>query len=561
MKNATLLYSSTHGMLSLFSSFLSSTSFQYAPPSTISSASTQYSSARLSESFHSSAPSQFPQSSLFPSTKEAAHPQQASAPLSLPSRIPPPSTPSPLALMSSSLEQTIRQKTTDTFFFTTPHQWVTKPDSINLVGGLVKHYNEVIVTMMKDLRDAQRNVRHVPTLQKADADQLAARHNRARSFIRDCLLRTSGILHEEILLPQTTQEAFWLERDLRLELEQLLLYEEELAELRKPSNNAHTVAKLVIVKQPFPKPIKKSTTVTGADSEHEDPTVVRLMTGAKVCFKPESNVIAEVISEDPRRGEEKFKAGDRPLNEEGFATFSDLQFERPTRLNMANLYFSVNVRFIGDEIHPPHVRVIRSDPSAPFVVITNESQWGDSEGILMAQKIFGSQSSKVNWPNLANHIQLHFIRSTRQDLIKPERPLSQNDLNYLARTLFDNRREITKEEFNKFWDWFGLACRRIRHQLPFHTLWMKGLVFGFISRPEAEILLKNEDPGTFLIRFSVTSPGKLVLSYVKYDRQKHKEISHFLLAGGPREAPKHLQHMLEKKIVRVLFPEMKYAFC
>ena len=146
-------------------------------------------------------------------------------------------------------------------------------------------------------------------------------------------------------------------------------------------------------------------------------------------------------------------------------------------------------------------------------------------------------------------IQTHFLRSTRQDVTKPERPLSLSDLNFLAKWRFGDKTTITKAAYDDFWSWFGLACRRIRHQLPFHSLWMKGLILGLISREDAEQLLRPERVGTFVIRFSETNPGKIVLSYVKEEGR----VSHFLLAYGPREAPKHLQNILEKKIVRKFF--------
>lgn len=416
------------------------------------------------------------------------------------------------------------------------------------MNEITKYFNDVIKPFMVQLRMKQKQTQVVPEISKVDHGQLTDMHSIARSYLQECLTKCNALLQKSILLPGTIQEALSLERDIRLEKMQLDLYVLELEKLKTRSPDAHCVAKLVIAKQPFPKPIKKKTPVSGADGEREEPTLVKLLTGSKVCYIPESKVTAEVIAEDSKKGEDAFWAGERAL-EDGYATFFDLRFDKPTRLNIAHLFFSVRLRFMADEKLGTSLQ-IRSDPSAPFIVITNESQWGDSEGLLMKIKVFGDQN-EVPWEYLCNHIQYHFIRSTRQDSVKPDRPLSLFDLNYLARRSFNDKRMITKDDYDQFWNWFGLVCRRIRHQLPFHSLWMKGLVWGFISRKDSERVMESEPPGTFLIRFSESNPGKIVVSYVKWGPLS--EIGHFLLACGPREAPKHLQQILEKKTVRLFF--------
>ena len=382
-------------------------------------------------------------------------------------------------------------------------------------------------------------------------------HEKAKHDIKHCLNECSKLLRTSLLPPATIHEAVCLERDLKLELKQLELYEEELEKLKKRSPEAHCLAYLAIAKQPFPKPIKKGTTVSGADGEHEEPTLVRLLTASKVCYSAESKVIGEVVSEDSKKGEEVFVAGEKELDEEGYATFYDLKFAKPTRLNVAHLYFHVQIRFLtGDDHYGGASMTLRSPPSSPFVVITNESQWGDSEGMLMRLKAFYQET--ISWQYMANLIQTHFLRSTRQDVTKPERPLSLSDLNFLAKWRFENKTTITKEAYEDFWGWFGLACRRIRHQLPFHSLWMKGLILGLISRQDAERLLAGEAVGTFVIRFSETNPGKIVLSYVKNEESMGGKVAHLLLAYGPREAPKHLQNILEKKIVFFFFFDIPF---
>jgi len=422
-----------------------------------------------------------------------------------------------------------------------------------VLSDLFLQYNESIKPYMTNLRKTQKQTPITPKLSKADQETLEGMHKTARHDITNCLRETSNLLRSFILLPVTIQEAVCLERDLRLELKQLDLYQEELEKMKKKAADMHCLACLVIAKQPFPKPIKKGTTVSGADGEHEEPTLVRLITASKVCYTAETKVTAEVVSEDNKKGEEIFVAGERVLDEEGYATFYDLKFAKPTRLNVAHLYFNLRVRFLSEDKYGSTSLNLRSPPSAPFVVITNESQWGDSEGMLMRIKAFGdaedNTTDSIPWPYMANLIQTHFLRSTRQDVTKPERPLSLSDLNFLAKWRFHDKTSIAKEAYDEFWSWFGLACRRIRHQLPFHSLWMKGLILGLISREDAEQLLSGERVGTFVIRFSETNPGKIVLSYVKPAEggAAGVKISHFLLAYGPREAPKHLQNILEKK--------------
>jgi hypothetical protein len=433
-------------------------------------------------------------------------------------------------------------------FFTQPHKWKLTESGGRQLNDVTKYFNDVIRPFMSQLRSKQKQTQVIPEISKSDYAQLTEMHSLARSYLQECLTKCNALLHKSILLPGTIQEALSFERDIRLEKLQLELYVQELDKLKSRAIDAHCVAKLVIAKQPFPKPIKKKTPVSGADGEREEPTLVKLLTGSKVCYIPESKVTAEVIAEDSKKGDDAFWAGERPL-EEGYATFFDLRFDKPTRLNIAHLFFSVRLRFMADEKMGTSLQM-RSDPSSPFIVITNESQWGDSEGMLMKLRVFGDQS-EVQWEYLCNMIQYHFIRSTRQDSVKPDRPLSLCDLNYLARKAFHDKKMINKEDYDQFWNWFGLVCRRIRHQLPFHSLWMKGFVLGFISRKDSEKILECEAPGTFLIRFSESNHGKIVISYVKWTPQI--EIGHFLLACGPREAPKHLQQILEKKSVSLKF--------
>ena len=95
---------------------------------------------------------------------------------------------------------------------------------------------------------------------------------------------------------------------------------------------------------------------------------------------------------------------------------------------------------------------------------------------------------------------------------------------------------INQKEFSKFWDWIGVSLKKIRYQK--YLLWLfengyesnsplaRCLIFfsylpGFITGMEAEDQLKNETPGTFLIRLSERLDGEFVISYAHQSGVRH----------------------------------------
>lgn len=85
--------------------------------------------------------------------------------------------------------------------------------------------------------------------------------------------------------------------------------------------------------------------------------------------------------------------------------------------------------------------------------------------------------------------------------------------------------------FVRFWGWFGRIVHKIRHQKAFASLWLNGLIYGFLSKIQAEEILKGESAGTFLIRFSERVPGKQAIAYVKENRDTNQtEVRHYLIA-------------------------------
>jgi hypothetical protein len=98
---------------------------------------------------------------------------------------------------------------------------------------------------------------------------------------------------------------------------------------------------------------------------------------------------------------------------------------------------------------------------------------------------------------------------------RAQRPLSAADLAYFHEVKLDRKRVINQKDFERFWEWFGKVLHKIRHQRHLSMLWLKGLIYGFIAKEEAEELLKYEEPGTFLIRFSDRIAGQFAVAYVK----------------------------------------------
>jgi len=202
--------------------------------------------------------------------------------------------------------------------------------------------------------------------------------------------------------------------------------------------------------------------------------------------------------------------------EDGVANFNDLIFPFGTRKKFIHLRFKMDVQMGAVKA------TIESNMSEPVIVKTNESQWQESEGILLRHEAFGN-ALEVSWFRFANALQRRYLMATKQDRQKPVRPLSIQDLYYLyhikfsATTMPSHNTSITTKQFETFWAWFGPGLYRIRYQRHLSPMWVRGLICGFISRVEAEAILENASRGAFIIRFSEQCPGQFAIAYVPID--------------------------------------------
>ncbi len=89
---------------------------------------------------------------------------------------------------------------------------------------------------------------------------------------------------------------------------------------------------------------------------------------------------------------------------------------------------------------------------------------------------------------------------------------------------------VSQASFDSFWGWFGKNLQKLRYQRHVCSMWQSGLIYGFISRFQVNTLgliiraladvkrqvdeaLKNEEAGTFLIRFSERHAGLFAVGY------------------------------------------------
>uniref|UniRef100_A0A6B2KZR9 Signal transducer and activator of transcription n=1 Tax=Arcella intermedia TaxID=1963864 RepID=A0A6B2KZR9_9EUKA len=356
-------------------------------------------------------------------------------------------------------------------------------------------------------------------------NQLDQRQKRIRQEIEKSQSVLEQML-ETILLPVELHKLSVLKNDLLLELKQLELFEFELQQylqsnainlgsLQRIVSSQHRIgASLVITKHPFPKSVQQHKPL-------ESGITVKILTGANQSVWPCSPVKAE-ISYDQRTVSKKnstptqFKENNEKEMVDGSATFNDLVFPLGTRKKFIFVKFKVEVQM------GPIKTTIESPLSEPIIVKTNENQWQESEGLLLQYEAFGN-GQEVSWCRFANALQRRYIMATKQDRQNPVRPLSQQDLLYLYHAKFNphgvptQQTTITLKQFENFWQWFGAGLYRIRYQRHLCTLWVRGFICGFINRNEAENILENASPGTFILRFSEQCPGQFAIAYIPID--------------------------------------------
>ena len=298
--------------------------------------------------------------------------------------------------------------------------------------------------------------------------------------------------------------------------------------LKKSQNNP--LAFLVFRKQPFPAVFSKNKQIP------KDSLCVELLTCPSLSYKVCGPVKVELLIDvSSLRGKKPKKLVDNEvenLKEDLTSTFS-LKFNTGSRKQICHVKAKL-------EIQAGEVKgIVESMPSRATVLITNECQWEGSAGCLLKESIF-EKKEEVSWIRFLNFLQFYFVKWTKQDSLVPTRPLSSHDFDFFHQKYFASSNKIKKEQFDKFWDWFGKCLQVIRYQRHIGSLWQNGILNAFITKEEVNEALKNLNSGAFIIRFSERHSGQFAIAYVGADlplRVKHYLVKPTDTASAKKTLP------------------------
>lgn len=389
---------------------------------------------------------------------------------------------------------------------------------------------------LNKIRQFQKQVMVSPNKQSFDI--LDQQHRQMKEQIDTEVKSLQRLYTQVILQPSEIHRLLLLVQELKIQQTQLELFHQELHQLTQPHGPTRCIATLVVSQEPFPMVITKGKQLD------EDPVVVQLLCGANVEFQSFSQMKVAMVWENHQskaNNQKNIDCDTQTVDAFNRIAKWHLKFLNGTRKNSVTLRFGMQVQV--SQPSAPVTVTVESHSTRPFIVITNECQWEESEGTLLKKDAFGEQP-EIPWPQFANVLQRHFLRATRQDAITPTRCLSQTDFEYIHAKFFGNQASITPKSYGAFWAWFGKTIKKLRYQRHILPLWQTGLIHGFLSRDAVHQVLRNEDPGTFLVRFSERHAGQFAVAY-RIDGNPDERVRHYLVqpddtAGNKKTLPDFL---------------------
>eukprot|EP01130_Rhizamoeba_saxonica_P002549 TRINITY_DN12335_c0_g1_i1.p1 TRINITY_DN12335_c0_g1~~TRINITY_DN12335_c0_g1_i1.p1 ORF type:complete len:532 (-),score=84.76 TRINITY_DN12335_c0_g1_i1:51-1583(-) len=200
-------------------------------------------------------------------------------------------------------------------------------------------------------------------------------------------------------------------------------------------------------------------------------------------------------------------------------SFMNLKFNLSTRVKPINLCFHTDINTTSGYMH------VESDLTDPFVVITSEGQWAESlQKLILIESFEETDAKEISWSRFCNILQLSFVLNTKPKSNVPERSLKYHELLYLQNKILGGRDTINTSEARAWISKFVEIMKNIRFSEHVYDMWVEGLIYFFASRETCETLLMNYNIGSFIIRFSESTPGKFAIAYVSEEGIKHHLI-------------------------------------
>jgi hypothetical protein len=295
---------------------------------------------------------------------------------------------------------------------------------------------ESVDNQLKAMKFQQCDVIDEQLHNRVETDKLLKAQGDLRKQIEQSAQRLEQLNDTHILTATDAYRLVCLSDSFALHARRLRLYQEELFQAQS-GQPVKPVASLVITKQPFPCTVKQSKSV-------DDPVDVVLITGAKSEIQAMGQVKAELINEDynpiskKKNSAPAIQNAAETMDESLMVTFKRLIFPHGSRVKSVNMRFAQEVTMNGSSVR------LLSEPTKPFIVMTNHGQRSTTEGKLLKKHTFANRS-EIPWPAFANAMQIHYIRATKQDPKKPVRPLSNKDIEYLHLSKFNGKMRYDEE--------------------------------------------------------------------------------------------------------------------
>ncbi|XP_020283532.1 signal transducer and activator of transcription 5B isoform X3 [Pseudomyrmex gracilis] len=169
--------------------------------------------------------------------------------------------------------------------------------------------------------------------------------------------------------------------------------------------------------------------------------------------------------------------------------------------------------------------------SLPVVVIVHGNQEPHAWATVTWDNAFAEPGrtpftvpDKVPWSQVADALNMKFHYATG-------RSLTEDNLRFLAEKAFRHTGNSPTHDYSNtmlswaqfckeplpernftFWEWFYAVMKLTREHLK--GPWNEGFILGFIRKKQAEEMLMNNAPGTFLMRFSDSELGGITIAWV-----------------------------------------------